>query len=92
VEHLADVVGFPFTGDGEVIVLDFDLEVVAGEPGESHRDAVLVLADLDGVKRRPVVLLRSACGRFEQVENVIETDAGSMNSTHCHILLEATWK
>ena len=62
---------------GKQVFLHGDIDLIALEPGYRHRDLIAVIGKLHGVEGRPVVR-RLCLSRFEQTENPLKTNAGTM--------------
>src|SRR3546814_13543690 len=59
-------------GDGELVLLRHDLDVVGSEPCDRQGDAEAVIAKLHNSEERIAVVL--ACSRLKQVEKTVKAD------------------
>src|SRR5438132_893644 len=64
-------------GHEQHILLGGDVELVGLEPGDCELDAIFILADLDEVERRIILLRLTEAVVLEHVEQAVEPDRGT---------------
>src|SRR3546814_17679205 len=82
-------------GDDEAVLLRGDVEFALTEAGDRHHDAIGVLADLLDVVGR-IAQGAFLAHRVQGLKQAVEADGGAIargtvDGTHVHILLCATW-
>src|SRR4051794_40568694 len=80
-------------GDDQHVLLRGDVDLVGLEPGDRELDAIVVIAELDEVERRIILLRLPGRAVLEHVEQAVETDGGTPerrkveSTTHSLVLL-----
>jgi hypothetical protein len=96
VEDLAFHLSMALPTDGEPVAMGRDFEVVLAEASDGHRHTVLVVGELDGVKRWVVVGgLSTYGGGFEKLKHAVKADTRTVErchtqESHGHILQNAS--
>ena len=64
-------------GDDQHVLLSGDVDLLRGEPGHRELDSIVVVAELDQVERRIILLRLRAAVVLEHVEQPVEADGGA---------------
>src|SRR5690349_20308044 len=64
-------------GDEQDVLLGGDVDFVRLEPGDRELDAIVVIAELDEVERRVILLSLPQARILEHVEQPVETNGGA---------------
>src|SRR6185369_12852656 len=78
--------------DDQHVLLGGDVDLVSLEPGDGELDSIVVIAELDEVERRVILLRLPRVAVFQHVEQAVEPDRGAPerrkveSTTHNHVL------